>query len=320
MEVGGGRAGAGSRGGPAFLAAGGESVLNFSFTSGQAFIAGRLLDRHSHHSGNLAGCDECGPTVTAALRFLRQGRMRPYRDTATPYPWLGERVRLGDRWRRANEPSMLRRSRRPRIEMLRELMGREREFLRRGFTYLRSHEPGSSEVPYDPLYETLFLQYLRVKIAVFRMLVHPPEEHGLRNFQEHFNQTRIYAPNSHLLKPTAPDEPGLKVESSEYRVSPWSWFEILRRDDDEIEFAELGDVVDAPAIFGIESEACRTLLQKRQEGEPVDGGASVRRPSWAAYWPRSRRIAPRSPRPTSRTSRSSSSRCRPRTSAASRRA
>ena len=87
--------------------------------------------------------------------------------------------------------------------------------LTRAFAYLRPEEDKSP----DPSYETLFLQYLRVKTALFGLLVHPPGEHGLKKFLDHFQQIKVYAPESDEMRPGFPHEPQLKVSATEYRVA-----------------------------------------------------------------------------------------------------
>ena len=74
-------------------------------------------------------------------------------------------------------------------------------------------------------YEALLLQYLRVKVALFRLLVHSPGERGLEKFLDHFQQIKVYAPEADVMKPPAPNEPGLRVQATEYRVAPDAWFE-----------------------------------------------------------------------------------------------
>lgn len=199
----------------------------------QAFIAGRVLDRHSHHRGPLDNCtdNDCTAVVRTTLRDFLAGRTKPYSEIGTPYPWLDELIRLARRSRHANEPAVLRRSHVRRTSLMRQQTYEEREFLVRAFDYLRPMNDAS----HDILYETLFVQYLRLKTAVFGLLVHPPGEHGLVNFLDHFLQIKVYAPESDLVRPRRPNEPGLNVQATEYRVAPDAWFKILRRQDAEIE-------------------------------------------------------------------------------------
>jgi hypothetical protein len=90
----------------------------------------------------------------------------------------------------------------------------------------------------DGLYERVLVQYLRVKTALFSLLVHPPGEHGLANFLDHFLQIKVYAPNADVIVPRPPHEPGLVVSATEYRVAPDAWFKVRRRS--EIERREHG--------------------------------------------------------------------------------
>jgi hypothetical protein len=198
----------------------------------QAFIARRALDRHSHHPGLFKDCRESG--CREALRSLGAflaGRTKPYRATPTPYPWPEDLIRLARRYRRASAPAVVRRSDARRRELILEQTAEERDLLVRAFAHLRPQERDSP----DSVYERLFVQYLRVKTALFGLLVQPSEEHGLANFIDHFQQIKVYAPESDLVRPRRPNEPGLIVRATEYRVAPDAWFEIIRRQDREIE-------------------------------------------------------------------------------------
>jgi hypothetical protein len=196
----------------------------------QAFIARRVIDKHSQHGEPLATCSDpvCRVGHAALLAFIA-GRTRPYHTTATPYPWSTDLVRLARRYRNAND--LLFRSRNYRGEFIREQSAEERSILVRAFAHLC---PDGLESP-DAEYERLFVQYLRVKTAIFGLLVHPPGEHGLAKFLEHFSQIKVYAPESDLLRPRRPNEPGLNVRATEYRVAPDAWFKIIRRQDADIE-------------------------------------------------------------------------------------
>jgi hypothetical protein len=196
----------------------------------QAFIARRILDQHSQHAGPLTAC--CDPVCRVGhttLHAFLAGRTRPYHATATPYPWSTDLVRLARRYRRANELAF--RSRIYQGEFVLEQSAEERNVLVRAFAHLC---PDGAESP-DSEYERLFVQYLRVKTAIFGLLVHPPGEHGLAKFLEHFSQIKVYAPESDLVRPRRPNEPGLNVRATEYRVAPDAWFKILSRPDAEIE-------------------------------------------------------------------------------------
>ena len=82
----------------------------------------------------------------------------------------------------------------------------------------------------DQVYDRLLLQYLRVKCALFRLLVHGPGERGLVRFLEHFSQIKVYEPRSDRLRPTKPVEPGLDVRSTEYRLAPDAWLREIARE------------------------------------------------------------------------------------------
>ena len=116
-------------------------------------------------------------------------------------------------------------------KLIRQETAEESRRLVRAFSHLHPEEP---EKP-DEEYETLLLQYLRVKIALFGLLVHPPGNRGLRQFLDHFQQIKVYAPEADQMKPRAPNEPSLQVRATEYRVAPDAWFKTHRLRDGEIE-------------------------------------------------------------------------------------
>ena len=137
----------------------------------QAFIAKRVLDRHSRHNEHLAECpDNVCATGKRTLRAFLAGQTKLYGGVGTAYPWPSELLHLGRRYRDARAPTSLRVPRfRP--DLLKQETAEESELLARAFTYLDDKETGD-----DRVYERLFLQYLRVKAAVFGLLVHPPGE------------------------------------------------------------------------------------------------------------------------------------------------
>jgi hypothetical protein len=196
----------------------------------QAFVARRILVEHAYHTRELSSCsDPVCKRGKAALRSFIDGRTQPYHAATTPYPWPSERYKLLRKLRSAKTP-VLPSGREPdRHRLLLKMSAEERGLLVRAFSYLRAAEAGpfpSSEqsiVSADELYEQMFLQYLRVKTAVFRLLVHPPGESGLRHFLDHFKQIKVYVPESALLRPTEHPEPGLYVGAVEHRVSPDDW-------------------------------------------------------------------------------------------------
>ena len=133
----------------------------------------------------------------------------------------------------------------------------------RALSYLRPEEPNTD----DEEYEALLLQYLRVKVALFRLLVHPPGERGLEPFLDHFQQIKVYAPEADVMKPPVPNEPGLRVHATEYRVAPDAWFKTFRlRDGDIEEKTKIDDQRESAWLVHFK----RT---RRNDGLPLFGGA-----------------------------------------------
>ena len=198
----------------------------------QTFIAGRLLDLHEGHVCPLASCgDERCQVGRSRLRAFVAGRRSRYHRSGTRYPWPEDVLSEERRYRKAEE-----RSRDPRVaglraEWIRQETAEETRRLVRAFSHLRPEEAETT----DEEYETLLLQYLRVKTAVFGLLVHGPGKRGLRRFLEHFQQIKVYAPEADRMKPRAPNEPGLHVRAIEYRVAPDAWFKKHRLRGGEIE-------------------------------------------------------------------------------------
>jgi hypothetical protein len=153
------------------------------------------------------------------------GSSIPYRDIAVPYPWPDELVRLRRRQREREGVYEHGAELSPGSEFSACLAADERMLLVRAFHSVSTLEAEST----DELYEKLLLQYLRVKSAVFGLLVHPPGEHGLENFLDHFLQIKVYAPDADVVVPRRPEEPGLDVGATEYRVAPDAWFRVRRR-------------------------------------------------------------------------------------------
>jgi hypothetical protein len=203
-----------------------------------AIIAARVLHRHTGHTGPLELCTDkiCGEGMLL-LRSFRTGQPKRHRLAQTVYPWRDELLSRARRYRNVNAQGGFRRSQEPRRKMIEEQAAEERRLLARAFSHLRPHAPTSP----DEVYESLFLQYLRVKTALFGLLVHPPGEHGLKKFLQHFEQIKVYAPDTDILSPRVPNEPGLRVHSTEYRVAADAWFKILRRRDSHIEDPTLAD-------------------------------------------------------------------------------
>ena len=198
----------------------------------QAFVAGRLLDLHEGHVCPLGSCrDEGCREGRTGLRAFVAGRRSRYHGSGARYPWPEDLFREEREYRKAEE-----RSRDPRVadgraEWIRQETAKETRRLVRAFSHLR---PEKAETT-DEEYEALLLQYLRVKTALFRLLVHGPGKPGLKRFLDHFQQIKVYAPRADLLKPRVPNEPGLQVRATEYRVAPDAWFKTHRLRDGEIE-------------------------------------------------------------------------------------
>ena len=165
------------------------------------------------------------------MRAFIAGRSGRYQGGGGRYPWPEDLLREEQRYRKAGEQSIDPRVANGRAEWVRQETAEESRRLVRAFSHLHPEEP---ETP-DEEYETLLLQYLRVKTALFGLLVHGPGKRGLRQFLDHFQQIKVYAPEADRMKPRAPNEPGLQVRATEYRVAPDAWFKIHRRRDGEIE-------------------------------------------------------------------------------------
>jgi adenosine deaminase len=196
----------------------------------RTFIAGYVLNSHLHHTGELGACG-CMEAVRASLRGFIAGTTRPYGETGTPFPWPDRLIRLARRARQDRTPAVFQHSTGLRQSRMRKSIADESGLMARAFEYLSPDR----DISPDLAYEKLFMQYLRVKTAVFRLLVHPPGEHGLAKFLEHFEQIKVYAPEADTRFPDPPDEPGLKVRATEHRVAPDAWFKFLRRPDERIE-------------------------------------------------------------------------------------
>jgi hypothetical protein len=186
-----------------------------------AFFARGLLQRHLQHGGDLSNCGTCG-VPRQVIAALIQGRVLEYREATRNYPWPDELVALRRRDREEE--------RRPSHSGFPEqIAAEEQRFLVRAFDYVA---PLATASP-DDLFEKTLLQYLRVKAAVFGLLVHPPGEPGLERFLDHFLQIKVYMPAADQVAPRPVDEPGLRVEATEYRVAPDAWFRFRRQQEIE---------------------------------------------------------------------------------------
>ncbi len=222
----------------------------------QAFVAEGLISRHLDHSKEKIDgtCKLCLPVLERELRWFRRGGVRPHRSTATRYPWRAEAWRMAHEWRQAKDREITGTGGLSRQAYMERRMRSEVGLISRVFRFLLTEEEASP----DPELEVLFLQYLRVKTAVFRLLVHGPGEPGLAEFLEHFQQVKVYAPELEGLSPVAREEPGLKVKSTEYRVAPGAWFRTLRRKTGGIEAAALDGSQDGESawLIHLKREGC----------------------------------------------------------------
>jgi hypothetical protein len=185
-----------------------------------AFIARGLIERHCGHDHALDECKPCRRGFATLQQFLA-GAGRPYSFAGTLYPWPDDRFHLGRRYRDSHREGEFRRLQHKRRVFVREQAAEELAIVSRGFGHAQAHRNKSPDEDFD----RLLLQYLRVKTALFRLLVHPPGEHGLKQFLDHFSQIKVYEPRSDRLRPARPIEPGLKVAATEYRVAPDAWLE-----------------------------------------------------------------------------------------------
>lgn len=186
-----------------------------------AFFARGLLQRHVQHAGGLSTCSACSP-AKRAIEALTRGRALQYSEATRGYPWQDELVALRRREREEER-------RRPTRGFSAQMSAAEQRFLVRAFDYVEPLADASA----DELFEKILLQYLRVKAAVFGLLVHPPGEPGLESFLDHFMQIKLYAPDADREVPPPPDESPLRVAATEYRVAPDAWFRARRRQEIE---------------------------------------------------------------------------------------
>lgn len=188
-----------------------------------AFFARDTLERHLRHEGVLAECKDCAQACRS-ISALAGGRWPLYIETARDHPWRDAVLGLRRQQRRYDERDDKRANARSAGDFKARLAVGERILLLRSFNRLT---PQLNECE-DRLYEKLLLQYLRIKTAVFALLVHPPGEPGLENFLDHFTQIKVYASETDTRIARMPDEPGLDVQSIEYRVAPDGWFKLQR--------------------------------------------------------------------------------------------
>lgn len=205
-----------------------KHMLEWGAMLRQAFVAGGLLARHAVHTAELRVCSRCAVALSE-IRQLIAGTTCTYREAARPYPWPDETARLRRDQRCAEDPHKKRSSLTSESDFIARQAMTERHALARAFERVAPLADESA----DELYEQVLVQYLRVKAALFGLLVHPPGERGLANFLDHFLQIKVYAPSADAIVPAPPDEPGLVVGATEYRVAPDAWFKVLRRSEIE---------------------------------------------------------------------------------------
>lgn len=191
----------------------------------QAFIARRVLHEHSFHASALKDCVKCkaGPWQQA-LRHLGASHVRPSRRGPIEYPWKDERATIELGRRDALDP----RTRAISLRQHRTRVYVEHSALKRAFAYARC-DVGTVV---DAEFETLLLQYLRIKTAAYRLIVQSPGSRGLEAFLQHFSQIKSYrardsvwAERSSEPARTAYTERSLKVAAIEYRIAPDAWIE-----------------------------------------------------------------------------------------------
>ena len=198
----------------------------------QAFVAGFLLDLHEGHSKPLKCCkDKRCKEARTRLRGFIAGRTSADSARVSHHPWTEELLRKEGRHWSAMRQGIDRGGIDGRAEWTRRETLEESRRLVRAFSHIRLDKSETRDMEY----EALLLQYLRVKVALYRLLVHPPGERGLEQFLDHFQQIKVYAPEADVMKPPAPNEPGLRVHATEYRVAPDAWFKTFRLRGGEIE-------------------------------------------------------------------------------------
>lgn len=182
----------------------------------RSIIAGEILSKHARHSGPLENCDHCR-LHWQTLNDLLPGRPGVAAIRAYPYP--DQVLRLA-RDRREERAARTKPGGRPgeHRDFIDRLVDQESAMLTAAFARLGAG-------PADLKYEALLLQYLRIKTATYRQIVHSPGRHGLENFLHHFKQIEIYQPSKTSLGLQASKSPELDLRSTEYRVSPEDWLE-----------------------------------------------------------------------------------------------
>jgi hypothetical protein len=180
----------------------------------RAFISSEVLRRHATHRRCLEDCTDCKE------HWKRLNNLMPARPEAGPimaYPWSRQARQLTVELRQAKASRAANGNRSAgKRDILDRLVDEESATLTSAFRRLDGPDA-------DPMYEALFLQYLRVKTACYRMLVHAPGQHGLQKFLHHFTQIEAYQPSKTSVGVRAAKSPELDLRSTEYRVSPEDW-------------------------------------------------------------------------------------------------
>lgn len=208
------------KGAAAHLAGGDHMGVWFSQLR-RAAVAADLLGRHARHAGDINDCADCCP-IWSRLDDLLAGKSSSKSVMSYPWPTQARAFAKGRRdalRARKQHGSQLAQP----ADFLDSQVESESVMLTAAFS--KVHFEGE-----NPNYEKLLLQYLRIKSAVYRMIVHAPGRHGLAKFLHHFSQIETYQPSKTSLGLQAAQSPELDLRSTEYRVSPEDWLE-RERDD-----------------------------------------------------------------------------------------
>jgi len=182
----------------------------------RAVVAADLLARHARHPGELKKCADCSH-IWSKLNHLAAGRSGS--KSVMAYPWPAQARRLAQERREAYRER----------KISGEPLASSADFIDKRVevesALLTSAFQRASSKSQDPEYDKLLLQYLRIKTATHRMIVHAPGRHGLSKFLHHFSQIETYQPTKASLGTQAAQAPELDLRSTEYRVSPEDWLE-----------------------------------------------------------------------------------------------
>ena len=178
----------------------------------RAFVARRVLDywmRYGFEALTRFLLDR--PQISHALGDLRLGRLRgssPFVETS-----VDGFLRWANHYLGVNQRSS-ERGKEPR----RDGLGVELAFNRRCFNYLRS----CTEDGQQRAFRELWLQMTRIRVLLYRHLVHDPARSTLDEFAERFGRLDEYMNSSVAQEVHAAmlPEPGLNIETVELRKSP----------------------------------------------------------------------------------------------------